>query len=162
MNRINFFNTRVFALSADTIESSAGFSKEMQFPFELLCDPDKKVIMRYHLLNPHEHDGIAYPALFVINSQNRICYRSLDRTAMRVQLPEVLEFLEKLKKTPSYVEKNESVKATIIPSFAEMIQIMHNMVFRGSRADWKHYVKFTFVYAPGNLYKAIRKLLRLN
>lgn len=162
MKRINYFNTQVFALSADAIERSAGFRKEMQFPFELLCDPDKIVIKQYYLLNPHEHQGIAYPAMFVINSQGRICYRSLDRTAKRVQLEEVLKFLEKLQNNPFYEEENESAKAAIIPSFAEMSQIVHNMIFRGSRADWKHYVKFTFVYTPRNLYKSIIKLFHLS
>ena len=132
----------------------------MQFPFELLCDFEKKVINQYHLLNPHEHDGIAYPALFVINPQGRICYRSLDRTGARVQLTDVLKFLEKLKASPFYEEKTEPAKVSIIPSLAEMSQITNNMIFRGSRADWKHYLKFIFVYAPGNLYKTLMKLLR--
>jgi len=155
MDRIAQSNTRVFALSVDTSERSAGFRQAAELPFELLCDPEKKVVERYHLLNVHEHDGIAYPAIFVINPEGRICYRSLDRTATRVSLTEVLAFLDKLRYDPAFQEKGGAKKAFIIPSPGEMWQIAQNMVFRGSGADWKHYFKFTFVYTPRNLLKLV-------
>jgi hypothetical protein len=160
IGRIEQSNTQVLALSADTINKSAGLRKAMKFPFELLCDPEKKVVTLYHLLNSHEHDGIAYPAIFVINPEGRICYRSLDRTAARVQLTEVLAFLEKLKADPAAEEKGGAKKTFIVPLPFEMWQIIQNMVFRGSGADWKHYFKFTFVYTPKNLYKLATKPFR--
>ena len=132
----------------------------MKFSFELLCDLDKKVVKQYHLLNSHEHDGIAYPAIFIINPEGRICYRSLDRTATRVKLAEVLTCLEKLKADPALAENGRAKKAFIIPPPGEMGQIMQNMVFRGSGADWKHYFKFTLVYTPGNLFKLIARPFR--
>ena len=113
--RVEASHTRVFALSVDVPKRSAGFRQAMQFPFELLCDPDKKVVELFHLLNPHEHDGIAYPAIFVINPQGRICYRSLDRTATRVQLTEVLAFLDKLQEDPAFQKQGGKKKALIIP-----------------------------------------------
>ncbi len=157
MDRIDRSDTRVLALSVDIPERSAGFRQAMQFPFELLCDPEKKVVRQFHLLNPHEHDGIAYPAIFVINPAGRICYRSLDRTATRVQLTEVLAFLDKLQQDPSVQEQGGEKKAFIVPLPAEMWQILQNMIFRGSGADWKHYFKYTFVYTPKNLFKLVTK-----
>ena len=157
MDRIDASNTRVFALSVDVPERSAGFRQAMQFPFELLCDPEKKVVNLFHLLNPHEHDGIAYPAIFVINTEGRICYRSLDRTATRVKLTEVLTFLDKLQDDPSFTAQGGRKKAFIVPLPAEMWQILQNMIFRGSGADWKHYFKYTFVYTPRNLVKLIKR-----
>jgi len=160
MDRIDASNTRVFALSVDVPERSAGFRHAMQFPFELLCDPEKKVVGLFHLLNPHEHDGIAHPAIFVINPEGRICYRSLDHTATRVQLTEVLAFLDKLQQDPSFQEQGGKKKAFIVPLPAEMWQILQNMIFRGSGADWKHYFKYTFVYTPKNLFKLVTKPFR--
>jgi alkyl hydroperoxide reductase subunit AhpC len=160
MQQIESANTQVFALSVDTPERSAGFQKEMQLPFDLLCDPDKNVVPQFNLLNPHEHDGIAYPAIFVINAEGRICYRSLDRTASRVQLVDVLAVLEKLKNDPFHAEEKSGRKAFIIPSPGEMGQIAKNMLFRGSTADWKHYVKFTFVHTPRNIFKTITRPFR--
>jgi alkyl hydroperoxide reductase subunit AhpC len=152
---IKQFNTRVFAISVDRPETSAGFRKKMQLPFELLCDPDKEVVKRFHLLNLHEHNGIAYPATFVINPQGRIVYRSLDGTFSRVQIAGVLQFLEKLQKKPSYKEDRGEQKSFIIPSLTETWQVTQNMIFRGSTADWKHYFMFVFVYFPKNIVKSI-------
>ena len=157
MDRIKAANTMVLALSVDPPDSSAGFKKAMQLPFELLCDPDRQVVRLYRLLNPHEHDGIAYPAIFVLNRKGRICYRSLDRTASRVQLDEVLTFLDRLADDPALAEAGGLKKTFIIPSLPEMWQIAKNMVFRGSRADWKHYAKFTFVYTPKNSFKILSR-----
>lgn len=157
IDRIEQANTQVVALSVDTPERSAGFRQAARLPFELLCDTDKKVVKLYHLLNPFEHAGIAYPAIYIINSEGRICYRSLDDTASRVELTEALVFLERLQADPTLEEVGGSRKSFILPSFATMWQITQNMTFRGTSADWKHYFMFTFVYTPRNLYKLITK-----
>jgi len=154
-DRIERANTQVVALSVDTPERSAGFRQEARLPFELLCDPDKKVVNLYHLLNPHEHDGIAYPAIFVINPEGRIRYRSLDRTASRVKLDEVLAFLDKLNVDQAAEERGGASKAFIFPSPAVMWQILQNMTFRGAGADWKHYFMFSFVYTPKNIFRFV-------
>lgn len=150
-------NTQVVALSVDTPERSAGYRDAARLPFELLCDPDKQVVNRYHLLNPYEHDGIAYPAIFVIDPEGRIRYRSLDRTASRVKLTEVLAFLERLEADQAAQEQGGARKAFIFPSPSVIWQITQNMTFRGTGADWKHYFMFSFVYTPKNLYKLITK-----
>jgi len=160
IGRIEQSNTRVFALSVDAPKRSSGLRQALQLPFELLCDPDKKAVKRYHLLNVHEHDGIAYPAIFVMNPDGRICYRSLDRTASRVKVTAVLAFLDKLEADPASLERGGAQKAFIIPSPGEMGQILQNMFFRGSGADWKHYFKFTFVYTPRNLWRLAVKPFR--
>ncbi len=134
--------------------------KEMNLPFELLCDPDKEVVKRYHLLNPFEHEGIAYPAIFVMNPEGQVCYRSLDTTYRRVDLSEVLAFLDKLQDDSACQEQGGQKKAFIILAPGEMGQIMQNMIFRGSGADWKHYFKYTFVYTPKNLFNLVTKPLR--
>jgi peroxiredoxin len=89
-------NTRVFAISVDPLKQSQNLIEKMKLPFTLLCDEGKHVIDLYHLKNPFEHNGIAKPATFIINSEGKVCYRSLDGTANRVDLSDELQFLEKL------------------------------------------------------------------
>jgi peroxiredoxin len=70
----------------------------MNLSSTLLCDADRKVVDLFKLRNPFEHDGIAYPATFIINQDGKICYRSIDGTANRVDLTDEISFLEQLHK----------------------------------------------------------------
>jgi peroxiredoxin len=47
--------------------------------FNLLSDSDKKVIISYGVLNPHEHGGIAYPAVFIVGKDGRIKYTYVSK-----------------------------------------------------------------------------------
>ena len=116
----------------------------MNLPFQLLCDIEKEAIGLYHLLNSHEHGGIAYPAMFVIRPSGKIQYRSLDTTAHRIVLSDLIEFMETLNKDPEYLPASEAKKRWIIPSPKTAWQISRNMIFRGNRSDWKHYFLFPF------------------
>ena len=144
---IEQLQTTVFALSADTINQSLAFSREMKLPFQLLCDTDKKVITKYHLLNQNEHGGIAYPAIFLIKPAGIIGYRSLDRTAQRVKFAGILHYLKELYQNPECLSKDQSEKETIIPSFSTLRQIGKNMLLRGNQSDWKHYIGLPFFFA---------------
>ena len=42
--------TLIFGISADGMESHAKFKRKMEFPFELLSDPDKKVCKLYDVI----------------------------------------------------------------------------------------------------------------
>ena len=63
-------------------------------------------------------------------------------------------------KLGTFQEQGGQKKAFIVPLPAEMWQILQNMIFRGSGADWKHYFKFTFGYTPKNLFKLVSKPFR--
>jgi len=114
----------------------------MMLPFDLLCDVDKKVIQLYNLVNPFEHGGIAKPAIFIINPGGKICYRSLDDTAQRVDLAHVLNFLKKHHDDPELMNTGVVEKKWIMPSWETTRQILKNMIFRGNLSDWKHYCLF--------------------
>ncbi len=139
---IEQYQTTVLALSVDSLKQSQALTREMNLPFRLLCDTDKKVSSQYQLLNSHEHGGISYPAIFLIKSSGVIGYRSLDRTAQRVNLTEILEYLKELGRNPDHWMKSTSAKGTIIPSAATLRQIGRNMVLRGNVSDWKHYIGY--------------------
>lgn len=83
----------VAALSVDSPHRSAALHKKLDLPFELVCDPERKVVEAWQLLNPKEGGGIAYPAVYVIGADRKVQFRSLDRKASRVMPGPVLEFL---------------------------------------------------------------------
>ena len=110
----------------------------MKLSFTLLCDEDKKVIDLFDLRNPLEHDGIAYPATFIISPDNKIRYRSLDGTAKRLDLTDELAFLEKLQKDNSHTLETRPQRAWVIPSIKDNWRISMNMISAGSYSDWKN------------------------
>lgn len=126
----------------------------MKLPFNLLCDENKEVIRLYHLLNPHEHGGISYTAVFIIKKSAVIGFRSLDRTANRVQMNAVISYLDQLAKDPDYLSQPTTFKnkENITPSTSAgvLIQIGRNMLMRGNWEDWKHYI-----YYPWKIVKSM-------
>ena len=66
---------------------------ELRLPFPVLCDPERAVVTAWGLLNAREKGGIAYPAVFVLDRNLVVRYRSLDGTAARVNAEAVLSFL---------------------------------------------------------------------
>ena len=83
----------VAALSADAPPAAQKLRLELGLPFPLLCDPERAVITAWGLLNTKEHGGIAYPAVFVLDADLRIRYRSLDDTLTRIHPGSLLGFL---------------------------------------------------------------------
>lgn len=130
----------MFALSVDPIKQSRNLADKMKLSFELLCDEDKHVIDQFDLRNPFEHDGIAYPATFIINSDGKICYRSLDGTASRVDLSDELRFLERLHGDAGYTMDSAPKRSWMIPSLKDGWRMSANVICNGNFADWKHFV----------------------
>jgi len=83
----------VAALSVDPPAASEQLRRELRLPFPILCDPERRLIASWGLLNPHERGGIACPAVFVLDPGRRVRFRSLDGTAARVHTGSLLEFL---------------------------------------------------------------------
>ncbi len=137
--------TKVVIISADEPKQSRSFKAEKSFLFTVLCDSDRKVIKQFNLLNPYEHAGIAYPAIFIIKPGGIVGYRSLDRTASRVDLTEVLNYLKTVNVNPDHTLRSESKKNVIIPKRSDLWQLTKNMFGRGNLEDWKHYIGYPLV-----------------
>ena len=52
----------VAALSVDPPGASERLRSELRLPFPILCDPERRVIACWGLLNSREHGGVAYIA----------------------------------------------------------------------------------------------------
>jgi peroxiredoxin len=83
----------VAALSVDSPERSQAVRDQLGLPFPILGDSARRVVREWDLYNPKEQGGIAIPAVFVIGTDRRVRYRSVDRTAARVSTDGVLGFL---------------------------------------------------------------------
>lgn len=120
--------------------------EKMNLSYTLLCDTQKKVIDLFHLQNPFEHDGIAYPGSFIIAPDGRIRCRSLDGTASRLNLKGELSFLEQLSYDRSAAMETPPKKSWILPSPQDTWRMTRNMAAKGSFADWKHFMLLPMEY----------------
>ena len=62
--------------------------------------------------------------------------------AQRVELTDVVTFLENIQENDAYLAGKSPRKKFIIPLPDIVWQISKNMLFRGNAADWKHYVTY--------------------
>jgi peroxiredoxin len=83
----------VAALSVDSAERSAALREQLKLPFPILGDVSRAVVQAWDLYNPREMGGIAVPAVFVIDPDLRVRWRSVDSTRERVSADGVLRFL---------------------------------------------------------------------
>jgi peroxiredoxin len=118
----------VVALSVDGPERSEAVRRRLSLPFSILCDTSRRVLERWHLLNRGEKGGIAYPAVFVVDRDRRIRYRSLDRTAQRVSTGDVLRFL---RGAPAEAEPRRRV---VLPRLREWRVAIGNALRGGIRS----------------------------
>jgi alkyl hydroperoxide reductase subunit AhpC len=144
MNTFSDLGIRIAGISTDSTTQSQAVVEEMNLPFDLLSDKDKTVINTYNLLNPFEHGGIAKPALFLVLPSGEITYRSLDGTARRADISDLLDHLKETGKVIKRKEGSGVKKKWIIPTPKVSWQIARNLVLRGNFADWKHSLTFPF------------------
>jgi peroxiredoxin len=83
----------VAALSVDSAERSAALIEQLSLPFPILGDVSRAVVQAWDLYNPREMGGIAVPAVFVIDPDLCVRWRSADTTRNRVSADNVLRFL---------------------------------------------------------------------
>jgi peroxiredoxin len=84
----------VVALSVDPEDRSEPLRRQLGIEFPILCDTGRRVVREWGLYNPDEMGGIAIPAVFVIGTNRRVLYRSIDNTSARVSTEGVLRFLQ--------------------------------------------------------------------
>jgi peroxiredoxin len=83
----------VVAVSVDAPEKSEVVRRELQLPFLILSDSQRRVVREWDIYNPNEKGGIAKPAVFVLAPDRRVRFVSIDEVASRVPAAEVLRRL---------------------------------------------------------------------
>jgi peroxiredoxin len=119
------------ALSVDEIERSRALTEQLALPFPLLCDPGREVVEAYGLLNEKEQGGIAYPATFVLDRARTVRFRSLDRTAKRVNLEGLLAFL---RAGITSSAPDTPARSGVVPRARDWLRILGNALRYGVRS----------------------------
>ena len=114
------------AVSVDPPERSRALAEQLALPFPLLCDPAREVVKAWGLYNREEKGGIAYPATFVLDRERVVRFRSLDRTACRVDLGGLFAFLRGGAPAPG-----APAQAKIRPSLGDFGRMVGNAVRHG-------------------------------
>jgi peroxiredoxin len=83
------------AISPDAPERSETLRRDLQLPFPILCDTERRVIREWDVHNPRERGGIAKPSVFVIDKERKVCYGAVDGVANRRPPAEILRVLQR-------------------------------------------------------------------
>lgn len=111
----------IVALSVDTPERAARLRADLALPFRLLCDPEKKVITEWDLLDPSK-GGVARSATFGMDRHRTVVFRSLDATMMRATGEQALKAVLDPPKEPR-LEK----RSWVWPSAGQLLRSVYYM-----------------------------------
>ena len=100
--KITDWHAKVFGISVDTVEENKKLKSDLSLSFEIISDKNRKVIKDWHILNTRERGGIAYPNLYILNSQREIIFHSSDRLASRADISIMLDFMIEYSKNPEH------------------------------------------------------------
>ncbi len=106
---------------------------ELELPFPILCDSKRELIVQWGLLNRAEMGGIAYPAVFAIDRDLVVRFRSLDRTAQRAAAGEVAAAVNAAAQGGSV--ETEITRRRLRPGLM-FLRALLNAVRRGVRTPW--------------------------
>ena len=84
----------VVALSVDAPDTTEALRRQLDLPFPILCDTERRVVKDWDLYNAAEKGGIAKPAVFVIDRNRSVSYSSVDSVAKRVPASEIVRVLQ--------------------------------------------------------------------
>jgi peroxiredoxin len=85
------------AISADAPEKSRALAQKLGLQFPLLSDPGREVIRGFGVEDAE--NGIAWPAIFILDADRRVAWRSLAETfKVRPASAVVLQALDSTKR----------------------------------------------------------------
>ena len=116
------------AISVDTPERSRALTQQLGLAFPLLCDPSRAAVRAFAVFNEREKGGIAYPSTFVLDRDRTVRFRSLDRTASRVDLDALFAFLRGGVASPA------PARRTVVPRLGDWLRVTKNALRHGIRS----------------------------
>jgi len=88
--------TEIILISADLPQDLEEYRIKKAIPFLMLSDPDCDVIKEYGLYNPSERNGIAVPAVFILDSSGVVRYSKIENIIFRARSKRLLKEVRKL------------------------------------------------------------------
>jgi peroxiredoxin len=68
----------VAAISVDEPVHSIEWAEKKQIPFDLLSDPEQRIIGAFGLVNPDQPD-LSLHAIYIVDSDGKVFYRKIGR-----------------------------------------------------------------------------------
>ena len=121
------------AISVDDPARSAPMKSELKLPFAVLSDSNRELVVRWGLLNDKEMGGIAYPAVFAIDRDLKVRFRSIDTTAKRADTAEVAKIVRAVAGGSS--DGGEAARRNLRPGIM-FIRAAANALRRGVKIKW--------------------------
>jgi peroxiredoxin len=117
----------VVAVAVDPPEKSEPVRRELNLPFAILCDTDRRVVRDWDIYNAREKGGIAKPAVFLIDRNRTVRYVSIDSVATRVPASEIVRLLG------SVAEGRIPRRKVYIPTPADFVRAVRHSLRRSPR-----------------------------
>jgi thioredoxin-dependent peroxiredoxin len=110
------------AVSVDRTAQSERLRRDLQLPFPLLSDVDRRVVRQWGVFNGRERGGIARPSVFIVDARPRILFESLDGVRSRVPASEIVNVLQAPEGNAG------STKFAYTPTLSEIILAIRNNI----------------------------------
>lgn len=114
----------VAAISVDKPSQSARLRRELNLPFTLLCDTERRIVREWDVYNPRERGGIAKPSVFIIEPDLRIRFSSVDRVATRLMPADIVRVLQDS-------GTQQPLRHSYMPRLRDFSRAIRNMVLPG-------------------------------
>jgi peroxiredoxin len=121
------------AISVDDASRSAPIKAELGLPFPILSDSGRELITRWGLLNRKEMGGIAYPAVFAIDSNLVVRFHSVDSTTRRASAAQVAATVRAAAQGSSM---SSGVARQRLSPGLMFLRALRNALSRGAKTPW--------------------------
>jgi peroxiredoxin len=115
------------AVSVDSPEKSEAVRKQLQLPFVILSDMERRIVQEWGIYNSKEKGGIAKPAVFILAPDQTVRFVSVDGISARVPAADIVAMLQEAKGAMSAGRKR------LIPSPATIFRAIRNALRFGAR-----------------------------
>jgi peroxiredoxin len=112
------------AVSVDAPEKSESVRRELQLPFPILSDSQRRVVREWRIYNSREKGGIAKPSVFILAPDRKVRFVSVDKVESRVPAAEILRILSDQNFNPA--------RRTQIPGPAIWFRAIRNAIKMGA------------------------------
>ena len=120
------------AVSVDAPEKSEAVRQQLQLPFPILSDSERRIVQEWGIYNPNEKGGIAKPAVFILAPDRTVRFVSVDGVSARVPAADIVGMLQ------GRNDKTSTRRKHLIPSPATFVRAIRNALRFGARQSISH------------------------
>lgn len=114
----------IVAISVDRPERSERLRRDLELPFSILSDADRRLVKAWDIFNPREFGGIARPAVFVVDTNRKVVFSSIDSVRNRMGASAIAALLRMRTFTP------RPARRAYTPRFGDFRLALRNLLGR--------------------------------